>query len=130
MERGVAERVRFAGFVDRDAIAQEFAAFNGFVLASESEAFATVIWEALAMGVPVISTCNMGGINALEGHPEIGELVELDDVDGMARAMVRMRHEYSEYDPHVIRTFAVERAGQRAFAEQYTEAYEQAIAAE
>ena len=65
---GLAERVRFRGPLPRTRLAAEFAAADLLVLPSRRETYGMVVTEALARGLPVI-TSDVGGVSeALTGH--------------------------------------------------------------
>ena len=70
---GVADRVRFVGYVPREDIAARYAAAHVFVLPSYNEGMSVATLEAMAAGLPVIIT-RTGGTT---------ELVE-EDVNGLA----------------------------------------------
>lgn len=55
-----------------------------FLLPSETESFGLAALEAMAMGVPVISS-NTGGIPEVNTHGETGYLSNVGDVDEMAK---------------------------------------------
>jgi glycosyltransferase involved in cell wall biosynthesis len=68
---------------------------NAFVLPSAFETFGVVLVEALATGIPVIST-HCGGPEEIV-EPGLGTLVDRDDDEGLAAAMVAMTAQsYSE----------------------------------
>lgn len=82
---GIAGRTRFLGFVPEPL--EHLMAADVFALASEHEAFGYVLVEALAAGVPVVSTdCPHGPAYVLAGG-EYGRLVPVGDADAMAQAI-------------------------------------------
>lgn len=84
---GIAERVLFAGYINDPAAC--YAVADLFVLTSLTEGFGNVLVEAMAAGVPVVSTdCPHGPAEILEGGT-YGKLVAVGDVEGLATAMDR-----------------------------------------
>ena len=86
-EEMIPGRVRFLGWIGDDH--QKALALNTadcLLLASLREGFPTVIGEAFACGVPVISS-RVGCINDLVIDGETGWLFEAGDDDGLRRAM-------------------------------------------
>jgi glycosyltransferase involved in cell wall biosynthesis len=91
---GVHERVRF---VDSPTIAELIELYQNasvFALTSNEEGFGVVIIEAMACGIPVVST-RSGGPDEIIQDAHDGYLVELDDADAFADRLARLlsRHE-------------------------------------
>lgn len=63
---GVAERIRFVGFVGGSLKNSLLAAADAYVLASAHENFGLALAEAMACGTPVITTRNVGPWRELE----------------------------------------------------------------
>jgi glycosyltransferase involved in cell wall biosynthesis len=86
-ELGVADEVGLLGYQPNP---QDYLrSARVFVLSSRYEGFGNVIVEALLAGCPVVSTdCPSGPSEILEGGT-YGQLVPLDDVDELARAILR-----------------------------------------
>jgi glycosyltransferase involved in cell wall biosynthesis len=79
--------VRFLG--SRDDVGAILRSSDLFLLPSVNEGFGIAIIEAMAAGVPVISTSS-GGIPEIIDHERNGLLVEPGDVDGLVEAIACM----------------------------------------
>jgi N-acetyl-alpha-D-glucosaminyl L-malate synthase BshA len=86
-ELGVFQDVFFLG--KTKAIEQILCASDLFLLTSESESFGLSALEALASGVPVIST-NTGGIPEVNQHGYCGFLSNVGDVADMAKNALQL----------------------------------------
>jgi glycosyltransferase involved in cell wall biosynthesis len=87
-ELGVAEKVMFAGQVPNGR--RYFRAFDVFALTSDHEPFGMVILEALAAGLPIISS-NCGG--AAEVAADIGLMFPLADSVALASQLEKVASE-------------------------------------
>jgi glycosyltransferase involved in cell wall biosynthesis len=99
----------FLGRVSRDRVHEEFAAADVFVLPSLAEGSAEAIYEALAAGVPVVTTPAAGSVvrNGAEGRlvaerdpfalaDALAEIVEDRDKRARMSAAARQRaHDYT-----------------------------------
>lgn len=81
-ELGLCDRVTFIGKVRDTQHVLEIA--DIFVLPSETESFGLAALEAMALGVPVISS-NTGGIPEVNVHGETGFMSNVGDVEEMAK---------------------------------------------
>jgi glycosyltransferase involved in cell wall biosynthesis len=86
VQLGLERDVRFAGPLDREAVALRCRHSDMFVLTPHEEAFGNVFAEAIAAGLPVIGS-NVGAIPDLVVHGENGLLVPPGDVDAIASAI-------------------------------------------
>lgn len=86
-DRGVADRVTFAGLVPNEVVARYAAVADVFVLPSLLEALPTVAVEALAAGTPVISADHPGGIELHDLFRDDLQVVPKTDVDRLADAI-------------------------------------------
>lgn len=85
---GVRQAVRFCGRQPQEELRWFYGAADIFVLATEFEGWANVFLEAMACGLPVIST-RVGGNAEVVQEPETGELVAFGDGDALADAIER-----------------------------------------
>ena len=90
MERGIAERVHFAGF--QESVVSYLSAMDLYVHPSLKEAFGLAVVEAMAMGKAVVST-TVGA----EGLPVVHDrhLLIADDPQAFANATVRLLEDSS-----------------------------------
>jgi glycosyltransferase involved in cell wall biosynthesis len=89
---GLADHVHFAGYLDRDSeLLDCYAAADVFVFASRTETQGLVLLEAMAQGVPVVSTAELGTRSVL--LPESGALVVPEETAAFAAAVVRVLSE-------------------------------------
>jgi glycosyltransferase involved in cell wall biosynthesis len=80
---GLSQRVRFVGYLSRDsALLDCYRAGDLFVFSSKTETQGLVLLEAMALGVPVVSTAHMGTADIV--RPERGARVAPDDEAGFA----------------------------------------------
>jgi glycosyltransferase involved in cell wall biosynthesis len=86
-ELGIAERCRFVGYSDQ--VAEFYAACDVIALSSANEGTPVTIIEALAAGVPVVST-DVGGVRDVVGDGRSGLLVPAGDVEALGDALDRL----------------------------------------
>jgi glycosyltransferase involved in cell wall biosynthesis len=86
---GVADAVRFVGFLDRAGKMREGEAADIFINTNRIDNTPVAVIEACAMGLPVVST-DVGGIRDLLTDGVSGLLVPDDDVPAMAEAILRL----------------------------------------
>lgn len=123
---GIAERVTWVGPVPYRLIGGYHRLSELFLFASETETQGLVLWEAQAMGVPVVA---VGAEGALEGVEEgkTGFLVPPKDVKALAERTLELlkdeekRRRFSQN----ARAWARERSAER-IAERVVEAYDEA----
>jgi 1,2-diacylglycerol 3-alpha-glucosyltransferase len=92
VELGLLQNLLFVGYLSRDGALEDcYCAGNAFVFASRTETQGLVLLEAMALGVPVVSTAAMGTKEVLEGGA--GCLIADDDeADFAAKAMCMLSH--------------------------------------
>ncbi len=88
-ELNVADRVHFAGRVSDEDLPSYYQAADIFVLPSHlrAEAFGIVLLEAMAAGLPLVTTELGTGTSAVNHHGHTGFVVPPDDPHALARAL-------------------------------------------
>jgi glycosyltransferase involved in cell wall biosynthesis len=101
-ELGLAANTLFVGYLDRaTALADCYRAADAFMFASRTETQGLVLLEAMAAGLPVVSTAVMGTRDIV--GPGIGALVAEDDEEDFAAKTIRLLR-----DPALRKRLAVE----------------------
>ena len=85
-ELGIDDSVHLPGFVRNP---YKFLKHSDvFVLSSLYEGFGNVLVEALAVGLPIVSTNCQGGPREILNNGEFGLLVPINDINAMAEAII------------------------------------------
>ena len=98
-----AENSEYVGQVEADAVPGELARSDVLLQASKYEAFALTVAEALAAGVPVVATTEVGAIEQVDRA--VAAATAPGDVEGMAAAVIAML-EQLRADPTALRARA------------------------
>ncbi|MGY6634430.1 MAG: glycosyltransferase family 4 protein [Alkalilacustris sp.] len=96
---GLADRVRFTGYLSEEEVAAALAQSDLLVLPSFAEGVPVVLMEAMASGLPVVAT-RVGGVAELVEDGVSGCLVAPGDPEGLATAIDRLLS-----DPALARRF-------------------------
>ncbi len=83
---GLADRVHFLGALTPDELKWPLSAADVFVLATRNEGWANVFLEAMACGLPVITT-DVGGNAEVVCRPELGRIVPFGDAAALTQAL-------------------------------------------
>ncbi len=116
---GLVDNVKFYG--EQESFTEILSVSDLFLMPSQSESFGLSALEAMACGVPVISS-NAGGLPELNLHGETGYIAEIGDVDKMADYAIRLLD-----DPNMYKIFsenALDRATTLFSAEKIIPEYE------
>ena len=95
------DSVSFTGLLQGQDLANALASGDFLVLSSNYENMPVVIIEALACGLPVVST-NVGGISEIINESN-GMLVPPRNAEKLADAMQKMLSKYHDYDANALR---------------------------
>lgn len=90
----ITDRVEFKGYVDHDDISDIYQESDLFVLPSFNEGMSNALLEAMASGLPVISTDTGGTSELIDGN---GILIRKGNSDEIARAISKVM-----YDPETL----------------------------
>jgi glycosyltransferase involved in cell wall biosynthesis len=85
---GLGEAVRFLGALPPDELKRPLSAADVFVLATRNEGWANVFLEAMACGLPVVTT-DVGGNAEVVCRPALGTVVPFGDGPALAQAIDR-----------------------------------------
>ncbi len=86
-ELGICDNVRFVG--KQEQMEEILAIGDLFLLTSEYESFGLAALEAMAAGVPVVST-NAGGLPEINVHGDTGYLSNVGDIDSMSKYSIEL----------------------------------------
>ena len=117
--------IEFFGECTPAQVAERMAKAHCLVLFSRFENLPVVIVEAMAAGLPVISS-HVGGI-AEHLPQERGMLVRSESEDELQAALLAMPALWSTYDRSAIRAYALEHFSTKAVARAYDNVYRNAV---
>lgn len=82
---GIFEDIKFMG--KQDSLVELLSVADIFIIPSQSESFGLSALEAMACGVPVISS-SVGGLPELNLHGETGFIAEIGDIERMSKYII------------------------------------------
>lgn len=118
---GIGARVKFLGLLDRESLRDAFDCASVGVLTSDQETFGVVLAEAMARGLPVISTKSGGPEEIIS--PEMGIVVPVGDAHAVACALMNIRTNYDEYDRETIKNYSLSRFSEKSIVERLSNVY-------
>lgn len=123
---GMASSIRLTGLQKKEKVAELLAESDCFVLTSDHETFGVVVTEALAMGLPVVST-RCGGTDDIV-TPANGLMTQAGNVPEIADAMTTMsqRIRTGFHGKKEIRAGCIEKFSQAAVCSKLVKIYEDA----
>lgn len=113
-ELGLDDAVRFLGALPADRIREPLSAADVFVLATRNEGWANVFLEAMACGLPVVTT-DVGGNAEVVCRPELGSVVPFGDPSRLQQALQQALS--THWDPAIIRRYAADNTWDRRVQE-------------
>jgi N-acetyl-alpha-D-glucosaminyl L-malate synthase BshA len=112
----------------QDGLAEILNAADIFLMPSQSESFGLSALEAMACGVPVVSS-SVGGLPELNIHNETGYIAEIGDIDRMAKYAVELltnEKRYKSFSKN-SRERAVKNFDKNLIVPKYVEYYERVL---
>ncbi len=112
----------------QDGLAEILNAADIFLMPSQSESFGLSALEAMACGVPVVSS-SVGGLPELNIHNETGYIAEIGDIDRMAKYAVELltnEKRYKSFSKN-SRDRAVKNFDKNLIVPKYVEYYERVL---
>jgi N-acetyl-alpha-D-glucosaminyl L-malate synthase BshA len=120
------DKVKFLG--KQDGLVEILSSSDIFLIPSQSESFGLAALEAMACGLPVISS-SVGGLPELVRHNETGFIAEIGDVDRMAKYTLELLSNEKKYNlfSDNSRQRAVNKFDKSIVVPLYEEYYEQIL---
>lgn len=120
-ELGIRKSVTFLGTLSREETRDAYKRAHAFVLPTRWETFGVVFIEAMAAGLPIVTTRCGGPEDIVEN--DTGIMVPVGDLPAFAAAMENMIRNYSAYAPPAIRHKAISRFGKDAICTTLIDIY-------
>lgn len=122
----ITDRVKFLG--KKEIIVDYLNSSDLFLLPSQSESFGLAALEAMACGVPVI-TSSVGGLPELVKHNECGFIAEIGDVERMAKYAIELLSNRKKYEifSRNARSRAVEKFDTSIIVPMYEKLYQKLV---
>jgi glycosyltransferase involved in cell wall biosynthesis len=125
VELGLENNVRFVGMRSPEEVAQFMRESAVLVVPSRTETFGSVLIEALASGIPVVST-KCGGPEDFVTE-KLGALVPKADPVALAQAILNVIKNRERFEPSRLRKFAIDNYSWDQLAKQKSEIYAEAL---
>ena len=119
------KNIVFLGHKDADSLREIYNISDVCAVPSRQEAFGLVALEALACGTPVVAS-NQGGIPDFVTE-KVGILVEKENVEQLANAIIRIINKEKKYNSRKIAKYAKENYKQDLLIDKLIEIYRNAI---
>lgn len=117
----IADKILFVGAKRREEIVEELNNAHVFLLASKVETFGVVLIEALAMGVPVISSKSGGSLEIV--NDELGILLSRTTKKEMLKEMITIYNNYNYYNPQYLRNSIKSRFSSKKLSKKLVDDY-------
>ncbi len=118
---GLEPNIKMVGSQPREVVRAWMRSADALVQPSRTETFCVVLIEAIACGIPVITT-DCGG-PAWIVRPENGQIVPVGDSEALANAMARRSQGRTAFDPLLMRSSIISRFGRIAWLGEIEKIY-------
>lgn len=122
---GLSDRVSLPGKISQADLVRAYSQSDLFVVSSHSETANVSMLEAMACGVPVVTTC-CGGPETLIDE-SVGLTIKPNDPRSLAEGILQVARDPGRYERTALRRFVVERYSKPAVAKQVLEVYRRAL---
>ncbi len=124
---GIASRVFLAGYLNREEMRRALRASHAFVQPSAYETFGVVLIEAMATGLPVVSTAQGGPAEII--NPTSGLLTTERTPAALSEALSTLYRTSHRYDPEALRAETVRKFGAEAVSNRIVSLYSEVVSA-
>lgn len=124
---GLGDNIIFRGKLNKHQIIESYRQADCFVLSSRSETFGVVLIEAMACGLPVIST-DCGGTKGIV-NDDNGAMIPVDDMKALKNAMEDMYSNAPKFNREKIKYSCLKEYSPEAIATKLTRIYNNVLSA-
>src|SRR5262245_7386137 len=124
-DSGLQARVDFFGGKTQAELARCMQQSGVLVLPSRKESLGMVLVESLACGTPVVATRSGGPEDIV--NEQVGVLVPPEDPEALADGIERVLQRPDDFNPAVLREYALGIFSWNRISRQYLELYQEAI---
>ena len=121
----LSSQIKWHGYLPNEDVLKLLCNMSFYVCSSPFETFNVAIAEALAVGLPVIST-RCGGPEEFVNSKN-GILIPIRDTESLANAMNEMSEKYSSYDSELIRKEIISNFNTNKIAQMFNTFYRSAL---
>lgn len=119
------KRILLKGEVSRDVIAKEMKNSNLYALPSSAETFGIVVIEAMATGLPVLSTRCVGPEKIIPKFA--GDLIPINDINALRNGMEQIYLNIDSYQPKQIRQHVLDNFQEKVVVEKLKKIYQSVL---
>lgn len=120
-EEKIESKVNFIGSVLNSDLPDLYNKHDIFVSSSLIESFGVVVFEALAVGLPVVVTKSGGPEQFITS--ELGEIVEKSNEILLAEGIIKVISKLGDYDISYLKNFVTSHFSERAVSEKIVDVY-------